>query len=146
MLHAAQLDGRVHRALAPLMAWAGRAGVELWIASASPSFAVRAGAHRLGVPVENVLAMDPAVENGVLLPRLAAAPVYGAGKMTAIERARPDAVLLGAFGDSVYDVAMLRAARVPVAVDPKPSLLAAIASGSERGADGRPLSPLIMEP
>jgi len=146
VLHAAEIDGRVHGALAPLMAWAEHAGVELWIVSASPSFAVRAGGHRLGVPAEHVLAMDPVIENGVVLPRLAAAPVYGAGKMTAIARARPDAVVLGAFGDSVYDVAMLRAARVPVAVDPKPSLVALIAAGTERGADGQPLSPLVMEP
>jgi phosphatidylglycerophosphatase C len=104
---------------------------------------VRAGARRLGVPPQHVLAMDPVVDAGVLLPRLAAPPVYGAGKMTAISRARPDAVLLGAFGDSVYDVAMLRAARVPVAVDPKPSLLAAIGGG---GAGGAPFQPLVLEP
>jgi phosphatidylglycerophosphatase C len=108
--------------------------------------AVRSGACRLGVPAEHVLAMDPVVEGGVVRARLAAPPVYGAGKMTAIARARPDAVLLGAFGDSVYDVAMLRAARVPVAVDPKASLLAAIAAGDVRGHDGGPFQPLVLEP
>jgi phosphatidylglycerophosphatase C len=36
---------------------------------------------------------------------------------------RPESPILGAFGDSTYDAALLRAARVPVAVYPSKGLL-----------------------
>lgn len=44
--------------------------------------------------------------------------------MRALEQAGVASRLLGAFGDSAYDAAMLRVARVPVAVTPAPRLVA----------------------
>ena len=49
---------------------------------------------------------------------------YGEGKVHGL-RARMGATpLLAAFGDNAFDVAMLRSARIPVAVRPKERLLA----------------------
>src|SRR6185503_7575154 len=79
---------------------------------------------RLGVMVKRALAMTPAIgPGGVLEPRLAAPPVYGEGKVRALEAAGIAGPLLGAFGDSYYDAAMLRAARLRVAVTPAAHLL-----------------------
>ena len=50
------------------------------------------------------------------------AATYGAGKTAALQKGVPGAKLWGAFGDSVFDLAMLRAARIRVAVRPKPEL------------------------
>jgi phosphoserine phosphatase len=49
---------------------------------------------------------------------------YGPGKIHQLEARIGKRPLLAAFGDNVFDVPMLEAARVAVAVDPKPRLLA----------------------
>jgi phosphoserine phosphatase len=123
------IDARVRPALREILAWAARKGVEVYVVSASARIMVEvavAGA-RLGIAPDHVAAMTPATSgDGVILPVLDGPIVYGEGKLAALERVRPGArgALLGAFGDSAYDAAMLRAARVPVAVTPVPALLA----------------------
>jgi phosphoserine phosphatase len=72
--------------------------------------------------------MTPASTGGSLEPHIAGPITYGEGKLIAIKEARPSALLLGAFGDSAWDAAMLRASRVPVAVRPGPSLIEVAAS------------------
>src|SRR5262249_37946498 len=91
----------------------------------SPIAIVEKGVARLGVRIAGALAMTPKLDDrGVLLPELAGPIVYGEGKVQALARAGVTDHLIGAFGDSAYDGAMLRRARVPVAVTPAPSLFA----------------------
>jgi phosphoserine phosphatase len=121
------VPARLRTELLDLFRWAEGRGVDVYVVSASPLPVIQAARPRLGVAADRVVAMTPAVgSDGVILPRLAGPIVYGEGKMAALESARPGAraALLGAFGDSAYDAAMLRAARVPVAVTPSPGLLA----------------------
>ena len=84
---------------------------------------MRRATQGLGFTDDRVLAMTPAVHEGVLEPRIQGAITYGDGKLVAIREARPTAVLLSAFGDSAWDAAMLRASRLPVAVHPNAGLL-----------------------
>jgi len=121
-----RIDARIRPELVAIFRWAEARGVEVYVVSASPIGIIHAAAPRLGIARDRVVAMTPASANGTLLPSLAGPIVYGEGKLAALERARPGAreALLGAFGDSAYDAAMLRAARVPVAVTPAPGLAA----------------------
>jgi phosphoserine phosphatase len=128
VLREGRMAERLRGAMRPVLAWATERGVDAYVVSASPRAAVIAAAAGLGFPPERVLAMTPASEGGVLLPSVAGPITYGEGKLEAISEARPDAVLLGAFGDSAWDAAMLRASRVPVAVRPGPGLIEIAAS------------------
>jgi phosphatidylglycerophosphatase C len=120
--------GRIHPEVLPLLAWAREHDVEAWVVSASPRAIAVAGAALVGIPPERVLAMTPAIDAGRIAPRLEGPVTYAEGKRDALRAARQHAVVLGAFGDSGYDAALLREGRVPVAVHPKESLRAASAS------------------
>ncbi|MFT3773375.1 MAG: HAD-IB family phosphatase [Minicystis sp.] len=127
VLRDGRIESRIRPELVSFFRWAEDHGVAVYVVSASPIAMIRAAAPQLGIGTDRVVAMTPAVgDDGRLLPRIAGPIVYGEGKMAALEQARPDArtTLLGAFGDSTYDAAMLRAARVPVAVTPAPGLVA----------------------
>jgi phosphoserine phosphatase len=126
VLDEGRIDARIRPELVGIFRWAEAQGVAVYVVSASPIGIIRAAAPRLGIALDRVVAMTPATADGTLLPSLAGPIVYGEGKLAALERARTDArgSLLGAFGDSTYDAAMLRAARVPVAVTPAPGLVA----------------------
>lgn len=127
-LGAARIDERRRPSVAPFIERAARIGVPSYIVSASPRAAVRRAAAGLGVPTERILAMTPASIQGQIEPRIEGAVTYGEGKIAALRSARPGATILAAFGDSGWDAAMMRAASVPVAVHPSPSLLAVAAS------------------
>jgi len=127
VLNEGRIDARIRPELLSIFRWADARAVAAYVVSASCSVMIEVAAPRLGIPLDRVVAMTPAAgDDGVLLPRLAGPIVYGEGKLVALEAARPGArtALLGAFGDSTYDAAMLRAARVPVAVTPAPGLVA----------------------
>ena len=129
VLDEGKIESRIRPEMQAIFRWAERRAVPIYIVSASPIAIVALGARRLGVPVAAALAMTPAVDaQGLLLPRLSAPPVYGPGKILALERASVTAQILGAFGDSTYDAEMLRCARVPVAVTPSAGLLALLPS------------------
>jgi phosphoserine phosphatase len=127
VLRAGRIEARVRPELREILGWAARRGVEVYVVSASVRTMIEVAVAPLGIAPERVAAMTPAVDgDGVILPRLDGPIVYGEGKLAALERARGGAPggILGAFGDSAYDAAMLRAARVPVAVTPVPALVA----------------------
>ena len=129
VLDEGKIESRIRPEMREIFRWAERRAVPIYIVSASPIAIVALGARRLGVPVAAALAMTPAVDaQGLLLPRLSAPPVYGPGKILALERASVTAQILGAFGDSAYDAEMLRCARVPVAITPSAALLALLPS------------------
>ena len=124
VLDEGRIEARIRPEMRRILGWAEARGVPIYVVSASPIAIVEAGVARLGVMVKRALAMTPAIgPGGVLEPRLAAPPVYGEGKVRALEAAGIAGPLLGAFGDSYYDAAMLRAARLRVAVTPAAHLL-----------------------
>lgn len=133
VLREGRIEARIRPELRTIFGWAASRGVEVYVVSASARAMVELAVKHLGIASDHVAAMTPAVSvEGVLLPELAGPIVYGEGKLAALARARAGsggaagspAALLGAFGDSAYDAAMLRAARVPVAVTPAPGLVA----------------------
>lgn len=113
-----------------LLRWAYDRGLAAWIVSASPRPVVEEAASivadELGVPTPRVLSMTPAVRDGIILPALDGTPTYGEGKWQALGPALADErrTLLAALGDNAFDAAMMRAAQVPIAIRPKPALLA----------------------
>lgn len=119
-----RLDERMHAEVAPVLAWARSAGVPVWVVSASPRAVVAAGVAKLGIAPSQVLAMTPLVAGDRVGPSVVPPITYGPGKVAALEAAAPGAEIVGAFGDNGFDVALLSRARVPVAVRPKPPLLA----------------------
>jgi phosphatidylglycerophosphatase C len=117
------LASRIRRSLAEVVKWAQASEVEVFIVSASPHSIVACGAELLDIPIANVIAMTPDVDHAsILQPRLVGHVIYGDGKYAALKAARPDASILGAFGDSFYDAPMLRASHLPVAVEPSAGL------------------------
>lgn len=122
----AGIDRRLRPELVDVLAWARDEGIPAWVVSASPQAIVEAGAARAGVARDHVVAMRPVEQSGAIAPALAGPVVYGEGKIEALAAACPGAEILAAFGDSAYDAAMLRAARVPVAVYPSAGLVAAL--------------------
>jgi HAD superfamily phosphoserine phosphatase-like hydrolase len=118
------LAARVHPEVLPVVEWAKAKGVPIYVVSASCEIVVRAALEALALPVTDVFAMSPAVENGVVAARVKPPVTYAAGKVDALRLGAHGAPLAGAFGDSAYDLAMLAEAAVAVAVRPKPELLA----------------------
>ncbi|HRI65707.1 MAG TPA: HAD family hydrolase [Polyangium sp.] len=124
VMQSAKLEERLHRFLDPLFAWTQKEKIAVWVVSASPKWMVELGVAMFGIPNHQVIGMTPVVENGFVLPRLAGKPIYGPNKPTVLRETCPQSTLLGGFGDSSYDVPLLQMAKVPVAIRPKPSLLA----------------------
>jgi phosphoserine phosphatase len=123
VLSSLRVAERIRPAFPRLIEWAAARGVDAYVVSASPVWIIRAGAALLGLGPDRGIAMAPAVRGGVIEPRIEGPICYGDGKLAKIRATRPGAALLGAFGDSAWDAAMLRAARVPVAVMPSEGLL-----------------------
>lgn len=113
-----------------LLRWATARGLATWLVSASPRAVVEEAAaivaDELDVPPPRVLSMGPVLRDGVILSALDGTPTYGEGKWLALGPALEGEgrALIGALGDNAFDAAMLRAAAVPIAIRPKPALLA----------------------
>jgi phosphoserine phosphatase len=126
VLDAFEFETAVRHEARALIAWA-KDKVAVWLVSASPELIMLEAAERLGVPARCVVAMKVAERDGVLEPDLALPASYAEGKLMRL-RERTDHALLAAFGDTAYDLALLRAARVPVAVHPQESLKRALST------------------
>jgi phosphatidylglycerophosphatase C len=119
-----RLGERLHAELAPILALARKARIPVAVVSASPLPIVREAVRLWDIDADAVTATRAAVASGRLLDRLAAPVPYAEAKVTALEALFPKHVLLASFGDSAFDLELLRAARVGVAVRPKPALAA----------------------
>ncbi|MFO0672894.1 MAG: HAD-IB family phosphatase [Polyangiaceae bacterium] len=118
------LDERIHSEVRPVLAWAEARGVERFVVSASPRRVVQRGVARLGIDEDHVLAAEAVHDASGRMLAEARQPIpYGPGKVRALRGRVGDRPLLAAFGDNVFDIAMLQAARIPVAVRPKDRLL-----------------------
>ena len=114
---------RLHPEVGAILSVVAGAGIEVFLVSASPRAVVDAAAAVAGIAVDRVIAADARWEGDTMLADVDRPIPYAAGKVRALGLrigARP---LYAAFGDSAFDLAMLSAARVPVAIRPKPRLI-----------------------
>jgi len=116
------LRRRLTGELGPVLEWSRHHGLRNVLISASPRAVVEAaGAFRGFLPVD-IAAATPAVEDGRVLPRMAAPVPYAEAKLSAGRSLFGAARWLAAFGDNVFDVEMLTTAELGIAVRPKPKL------------------------
>jgi len=122
--------GLRHRLIAEsneLLRYLSKRGVPVWLVSASPRAVVEAAAKVVaeiaGIDTPRVIAMTPRVVASTIAPATDGPWPYGEGKRAALEAELDGRVLVAAMGDNAFDVAMLRAARVPLAIRPKPALV-----------------------
>jgi phosphoserine phosphatase len=94
------------------------------VVSASPRSIVEEALGVIGFSVFDIAGAVPRSSAGVILPEMGEPLTYGPEKPLAGKRLLENYDWLGSFGDSAFDVEMLRAARVGVAVHPKPALRA----------------------
>ncbi|HEY8946382.1 MAG TPA: haloacid dehalogenase-like hydrolase [Polyangiaceae bacterium] len=116
------LAGRLNRELEPIVSFARREGLRVAVVSASPQPIVELAAELWEIPHSDIAASRPALEGDVILPRLAAPVPYAEAKVSALDALVGAHHLLASFGDNVFDVELLTAARLGVAVRPKPAL------------------------
>jgi len=117
--------------MAALVTTLREAGAEIWAVSSTSAWVIEAAVWGNGqsgflIPPDRILAVEVAVEGGIITDRLLAVPTDEA-KAEALERAgvlRPDAV----FGNSIHDAAMLSIAVHPFPVNPNAGL-SALAAG-----------------
>jgi phosphatidylglycerophosphatase C len=116
------LEARLTPELASVIEWGRRHGVRLVLVSASPRPVVEAAGSAWGFGPADIAAATPAVSAGRVLPELASPVPYAEDKLTAGRALFGDARWLASFGDNVFDIDMLQAAELGVAVRPKPRL------------------------
>jgi len=97
-------------------------GCKVWAVSSSSQWIIRSAMPRFGIPQNQILAAETAVENGIITDRLIRVP-SGPGKPEAIRE-----VTIGtldcAFGNSIWDREMLDMSRHPFAINSNPDLKA----------------------
>jgi phosphatidylglycerophosphatase C len=114
---------RLHPEVLRVVEWSRRRNIEAFVVSASPLAVVVAGARSLGFDDAHIVAVTPVVVAGRVVADVVRPIPYAEGKVTCLRArigARP---LYAAFGDNVFDIPLLVAAEVPVAVRPKPRLV-----------------------
>ena len=118
------LEGRLHAEALRVVAWARERGVATYLVSASPRAIVEQAARRVGIALANVAsATEERDSHGVIVTSVVRPIPYGPGKVMHLRAKLGARPLYAAFGDNAFDVAMLREARTPVAIRPKPRLV-----------------------
>jgi phosphatidylglycerophosphatase C len=117
------LASRLRPLLAPVLEWARRETVRVIVVSASPRDVVVEALACVGLEVFAVAGALPKVDDGRIRPEMSAMP-FDSDKRTAGLSLLSGHDWLASFGDNSYDLELLRAARVRVAVCPKPALVA----------------------
>lgn len=119
----AGLAARLHDEVLRVLERVRGAGIQAVLVSASPRPVVVEASARIGFSEGEVIAADPRYDGDIMLPDVERPIPYAAGKVTRLrEQVGLSRVLYAAFGDNVFDLAMLANAHVPVAVRPKPRL------------------------
>ena len=132
------LEGRLHGEATQIAKWARERGVMTYLVSASPRAVVEQAARRVGIDHANVAsATEERNSDGFIVPSVVRPIPYGPGKVMHLRAKLGARPLYAAFGDNAFDVPMLREARLPVAIRPKPRLV-------ERASEIRGL--LVLEP
>lgn len=117
------LEGRLHGEAVAIVRWAESRGLPVHLVSASPRAVVERAARVVGIDPSRVSASREAVEAERVCAAVVRPIPYGPGKVTRLRERLGARPLYAAFGDNVFDVAMLRASSVPVAVRPKARLV-----------------------
>jgi phosphoserine phosphatase len=121
-LQALGIGARLHRELEPVVDWARAEGIRTIVVSASPRTIVEEGAGLWQFSPADIAASDPEAAGERILPRMRGEVPYESAKCRAGERLIGEAEWLASFGDNLYDIDMMRAARLGVAVKPKLAL------------------------
>jgi phosphoserine phosphatase len=119
-----KLTERVRRVLQPIFDFASKDGLRVIVVSASPEVIVAEALRLAGIPVSVLKGARGASSGGRIEPRLEGRVPYGLEKPVAGKELLGSHDWLGSFGDNAFDVEMLKAARIGVAVHPKPALRA----------------------
>jgi phosphatidylglycerophosphatase C len=122
VLQALDIGARLNRQLEPILDWARSEGLRTIVVSASPRAIVEVAASLWQFAPADIAASDAALAGSRILPSMHGEVPYAAAKCLAGQRLLGDADWLASFGDNLYDIDMLRAARLGVAVTPKPAL------------------------
>jgi len=116
----AQMAADIFPEMRELVRLLRESGCDVWAVSSTNEWVIRAGMRHFGIPAENILAAAVRVVDGVIADELIRVP-SGEGKPRAIQDVigqAPDS----AFGNSIWDAAMLEIARHPFVVNPTPEL------------------------
>ncbi len=111
---------RIFPEMRELIARLMKNGCEVWAVSSTNGWVIRHSMRYFGIPPQNVLAAEVEIDGGIVTNRLIRIP-SGEGKPKAIReviRRDPDLV----FGNSRWDVDMLKIAGHPYAINPNPDL------------------------
>lgn len=111
---------KIFREMRELIARLHQQGCDIWAVSSSNQWLIRAAMRHFGISDDRVLAAAVEIEDGIVTDRLIRVP-SGPDKPQAIRDAiqrTPDV----AFGNSIWDVEMLKMAHHPFAVNPTPEL------------------------
>ena len=114
------VTGQIFSEMRDLVQQLQKAGCDVWAVSSTNEWVIRAGMRHVGISEEKVLAAAVRVVDGIITDRLLRVP-SGEGKPRAIHDVighAPEA----AFGNSIWDAAMLEIARHPFVINPTPEL------------------------
>jgi phosphoserine phosphatase len=123
-LEARGLASRVRQDLLPVLDWARRESIRVVVVSASPHMVVAEALACAGIEVFGVIGALPKMESGRITPEMGEPLPYAESKCVGGRSLLAGHDWLASFGDNVYDIELLKAARVRVAVYPKPALAA----------------------
>jgi phosphoserine phosphatase len=121
-----RLEDRLLLEMKPILAWARAEGVRAVVVSASPERVVFQAALLWGFEPDDIVAARARIRAGRYTVGLEAPLPYEEQKVIAARALLGDVNWLAAFGNSLFDLHMLRAARLAVAVQPKADLYAGL--------------------
>ncbi len=123
MIPSGALEARLHVEAIEIGVAVQQLGARVVIVSASPRQIVEVAAQRVGF-IADVIATTPRYAGDIMSPMVDEPIPYDEGKVTNLRNYLREGALVAAFGDNAFDVPMLRAAKIAVAVRPKQRLVA----------------------
>ncbi|MCC6644714.1 MAG: haloacid dehalogenase-like hydrolase [Polyangiaceae bacterium] len=122
-LERAELGRRARPELRAVLDAARARGLDVVVVTASARLVVERALAVAGLRRSAIAGIELASRGGVLCAALAAPIPYRSGKVARLRTMAGGRRVLAAFGDSAFDAELLGAARLPVAVAPRPGLL-----------------------
>lgn len=113
--------GNIFQEMRELISRMRQEGCDIWAVSSTNQWVIRAAMRHFDIPENRIIAAHVAIENGRITDRLLRVP-SGDGKPKAI-LAMVGQVPDVAFGNSRWDIEMLRMAKHAFAINPNPDLL-----------------------
>lgn len=126
VLNSLHIEQRIRTHAHQLLDWARKAGHQCYLVTASPGPIVAVPARTLGFDEAHIIASSATNSLGLIGYSVERSIPYLEQKVLQLAERCPNRRLLAAFGDSPFDIPMLNAASIAVAVEPKPKLIAKI--------------------